>query len=71
MDKDIIFKITSSLIIFYAHLLLFSERQVGHIGGQNSRQVGQSKNRLIDDDVDQCPYDILKSKFQLMNLKYH
>lgn len=71
MDKDIIFKITSSLIIFYAHLLLFIERQVGRIGGQNSRQAGQSKNRLIDDDVDQCPYDILKSKFQLMNLKYH
>ena len=70
MDKDIIVKITSSLIIFYAHLLLFIERQVGRIGGQNSRQAGQSKNKLID-DVDQCPYDILKSKFQLMNLKYH
>ena len=59
MDKDVIFKITSSLIIFYAHLLLFSKCQVGHIGGQNSRQIGQSKNRLIDDDDDQCPYDIL------------
>lgn len=64
MDKDIIFKITSNLIIFYAHLLLFSERQVGHIGGQNSRQVGQSKNRLLDDDDDddQCPSDILNLK---------
>lgn len=62
MDKDIIFKITSRLIIFYAHLLLFSERQVGHIGGQNSRQVGQSKNRVLDDDDDQCPSDILKLK---------
>ena len=61
MDKDIIFKITSNLIIFYAHLLLFSERQVGHIGGQNSRQVGQSKNRLLDDD-DQCPSNILNLK---------
>ena len=61
MDKDIIFKITSRLIIFYAHLLLFSERQVGHIGGQNSRQVGQSKNRVLDDD-DQCPSNILKLK---------
>ena len=48
----------------------YLERQVGRIGGQNSRQAGQSKNKLID-DVDQCPYDILKSKFQLMNLKYH
>ena len=64
MDKDIIFKITSRLIIFYAHLLLFSERQVGHIGGQNSRQVGQSKNRVLDDDDDddQCPSDILNLK---------
>ena len=64
MDKDIIFKITSNLIIFYAHLLLFSERQVGHIGGQNSRQVGQSKNRLLDDDDDddQCPSDIFNLK---------
>ena len=52
------------------HLLLFSERQVSHVGSQNSRQVGQSKNRLIDDD--ECLYDIYsKSKFQLMNLKYH
>ena len=50
MDKDIIFKITSSLIIFYAHLLLFSERQ-----------VGQSKNRLLDYG-DQCPSDILNLK---------
>ena len=72
MDKDIIFKITSSLIIFYAHLLLFIERQVGRIEGQNRRQASQSKNRLIDDDDDQCHviYSI-KSKFQLMNLKYH
>jgi hypothetical protein len=61
MDRDIIFKITSNLIIFYAHLLLFSERQVSHIGGQNSRQVGQSKNRLLDDD-DQCPSGILNLK---------
>jgi hypothetical protein len=38
------------------HLLLFSECQVGHVGGQHSRQVGQSKNRLIDDD--ECRYDI-------------
>jgi hypothetical protein len=59
MGKDVIFKITSSLIIFYAHLLLFIERQVGRIGSQNSRQTGQSKNRLIDDDDDQCPCDIL------------
>lgn len=62
MDKDIIFKITSNLIIFYAHLLLFSERQVGHIGGQNSHQIGQSKNRLLDDDDDQCPSDIINLK---------
>ncbi len=61
MDKDIIFKITSSLIIFYTHLLLFSERQVGHIGRQNSNQVGQSKNRLLDYG-DQCPSDILNLK---------
>jgi hypothetical protein len=59
MDNDIIFKITSSPIIYYANLLLFSECQVGHIGGQNSRQVNQSKNRLIDNDDDQCQYDIL------------
>jgi hypothetical protein len=39
------------------HLMLFSKCQVGHVGGQNSRQVGQSKNRLIDDD-DECLYDI-------------
>jgi hypothetical protein len=52
------------------HLLLFSERQVSHVGSQNSRQVGQSKNRLIDDD--ECLYDIYsKSKFQLINLEYH
>jgi hypothetical protein len=40
------------------HLLLFSERQVSHVGSQISRQVCQSKNRLIDDDDDECLYDI-------------
>ena len=41
---------------------LLNVKLVGRIGGQNSSQAGQSKNRILDDVDDQCPSDILNEK---------